>query len=94
MGGFAFAIVIALVHYVADLTITFELARRDILLVYFFAALGLHSNVRELLSNGRPLLLLVASASVFIVLQNVAGITSPGPSTSIRRSALLPDRCR
>lgn len=75
MGGFAFAIVIALVHYVADLTITFELARRDILLVYFFAALGLHSTVRELLSNGRPLLLLVASASVFIVLQNVAGIT-------------------
>jgi glutamate:Na+ symporter, ESS family len=74
VGGFAFAIVIALIHYAADVTITFDSSRRDILLVYFFAALGLRSNLRELISNGRPLLLLVLLASVFIVLQNVAGI--------------------
>lgn len=74
VGGFAFAIVIALIHYAADVTVTFDLARRDILLVYFFAALGLRSNLRELVSNGRPLLVLVALASVFIVLQNVVGI--------------------
>jgi glutamate:Na+ symporter, ESS family len=75
IGGFVFAIVITLIHYVADLTITFDPARRDILLVYFFAALGLRSNLRELISNGRPLLSLVGLATAFIVLQNVAGIT-------------------
>lgn len=75
IGGFAFAIVIALIHSAADVTITFDSSRRDILLVYFFAALGLRSNLRELISNGRPLLMLVALASVFIIVQNVAGIT-------------------
>lgn len=74
VGGFAFAIVIAVIHYAADVTITFDPSRRDILLVYFFAALGLRSNLRELISNGRPLLVLVALAAAFIVLQNVAGI--------------------
>lgn len=74
VGGFAFAIVIALIHFAADVTITFDSSRRDILLVYFFAALGLRSNPRELISNGRPLLVLVALAAVFIVLQNAAGI--------------------
>jgi ESS family glutamate:Na+ symporter len=74
VGGFAFAIVIALIHYAANVTITFDSSRRDILLVYFFAALGLRSNLGELISNGRPLLILVALASVFIIVQNVAGI--------------------
>jgi ESS family glutamate:Na+ symporter len=59
----------------ADVKITFDLFRRDILLVYFFAALGLRSSLRELISNGRPLFILVALASLFIVVQNVAGIT-------------------
>ena len=45
------------------------------LLVYFFAALGLRFSLRELITNGRPLFLLVALASLFIVLQNVVGIT-------------------
>lgn len=74
IGGFAIALLIGLIHYMADLTIVFDLSRRDILLVYFFAALGLRSSVAELVSNGRPLLVLVALASIFIVVQNVAGV--------------------
>ena len=74
VGGFAFAILIALVYYIADTQIIFDLARRDILLVYFFAALGLRSSLRELITNGRPLFVLVTLASLFIVLQNIAGI--------------------
>src|SRR5512132_1315510 len=74
IGGFACAILIALVYYIANVEITFDLSRRDILLVYFFAALGLRSSVAELISNGRPLLILVALASIFIVVQNIAGI--------------------
>ena len=74
IGGFAFAILIALVYSIADVQINFDLSRRDILLVYFFAALGLRFSLRELISNGRPLVILVALASLFIVLQNVVGI--------------------
>jgi ESS family glutamate:Na+ symporter len=74
IGGFAFAILIALVYYIANVEITFDLSRRDILLVYFFAALGLRSSLRELISHGRPLFILVSLASIFIVLQNIAGI--------------------
>jgi ESS family glutamate:Na+ symporter len=74
VGGFACAIIIALIYQLADVEITFDLVRRDILLVYFFAALGLRSSLVELIYNGRPLLILVALASVFIIVQNVAGI--------------------
>lgn len=74
VGGFACAVLIALMYQLADIKISFDLARRDILLVYFFAALGLRSSIAELISNGRPLLILVALACVFIVLQNIVGI--------------------
>ena len=74
VGGVTCAILIALVYYLVDIEITFDLFRRDILLVYFFAALGLRSSLVKLIANGRPLLLLVALASVFIVVQNVTGI--------------------
>ncbi len=74
VGGAACAIAIALLHALADVTITFDLSRRDILLVYFFAALGLRSNLRDLLANGRPLGILVGLAAVFIVIQNAAGM--------------------
>ena len=75
IGGFAFAILIALIYVFANVQITFDMARRDTLLIYFFAALGLRSNLRDLITHGRPLLLLVALAAVFIVIQNIAGIT-------------------
>jgi sodium--glutamate symport carrier (gltS) len=74
IGGFLFAAIVALVYAIFDIQITFDLERRDILLVYFFAALGLRFSLRELFSNGRLLLLLVGIASAYIVLQNVVGI--------------------
>ncbi|MBK8211638.1 MAG: sodium/glutamate symporter [Rhodospirillales bacterium] len=75
VGGIAFAIVIAIIFYVADVKINFDLFRRDFLLVYFFAALGLRSNLQELIANGRPLAVLVTLAAVFLVIQNIVGIT-------------------
>ena len=75
VGGFTAAVVIALLYYMFDLTITFDLIRRDILLIYFFAALGLRFNFRELINNGRPLFILVGLALVFIIVQNIIGMT-------------------
>lgn len=74
VGGFGFAVIVALVYAVTQTKIIFDLERRDILLVYFFAALGLRFNLRELLSHGRQLIVLVALAALYIVLQNVVGI--------------------
>jgi ESS family glutamate:Na+ symporter len=74
VGGLAFAVIVAVLYWLADIKATFDLFRRDALLVYFFAALGMRTNVREVISYGRPLFLLVALAAVFIVVQNVVGI--------------------
>ncbi len=74
IGGFAFAVAIALAYWLADIKINFDLIRRDVLLVYFFAALGMRTDVREVISFGRPLFKLVALAALFIVCQNLAGI--------------------
>lgn len=74
VGGFAGAVATAIIYYTIDTTITFDLFRRDLLLIYFFAALGLRSNLRELINNGRPLFTLVGLASLFIIVQNIVGI--------------------
>jgi ESS family glutamate:Na+ symporter len=74
IGGFACAILISLIYLVADRAIEFDISRRDIFLVYFFAALGLRAGLRELLAGWRPLLVLLALASLFLVLQNGVGI--------------------
>ncbi len=74
IGGVIFAVLIALLYVLVGIEVTFDLERRDTLLVYFFAALGLRFNPREMIANGRPLLILAALASLMILVQNVAGI--------------------
>lgn len=74
IGGFLFALIVALLYWLIGIEIIFDLARRDLLLVYFFAALGMRTNVREVISYGRPLFVLVGLAAAFIVIQNLVGI--------------------
>ena len=78
VGGFAFAVAVAVLFWAADVKITFDLFRRDILLVYYFAALGMQTNLREVVANRRPLVVLVGLAGAFIVVQNVVGIAIAG----------------
>ena len=74
IGGFLCAACVAVAYFFFDLKITFELGVRDILLVYFFAAIGLHSDLRTLISGGKPLAILLVLASMFILLQNLTGM--------------------
>jgi ESS family glutamate:Na+ symporter len=74
IGGFFAAAVVALLHYLARTDIDFDIARRDLFLNYFFAALGLRASVRELLSGWRPLIILVALLTAFLFLQNGVGM--------------------
>ncbi|KAF1697279.1 sodium/glutamate symporter [Pseudoxanthomonas jiangsuensis] len=74
VGGVLCAVVICLLYYVADVYVQLHLDARDMLLLYFFAALGLNSNVRMLFSGGRALVVLLALAAGFIVMQNGVGM--------------------
>ena len=64
--------------------VSFDLGMRDILLLYFFAALGLNSNVRSLADGGWKLVILLVLAGGYIVLQNLVGMGLPAPSAWIR----------
>ncbi len=74
IGGMLCIAVVAALYFGAGVAVEFELAVRDILLLYFFAAIGLGSDVRTLRDGGRPLLVLLALAVAFIVMQNVVGM--------------------
>ena len=74
IGGFLCAASVAIAYFFFDLKVTFSLEARDFLLLYFFAAIGLHADLRTLISGGKPLAILLALASSFILLQNFAGM--------------------
>jgi ESS family glutamate:Na+ symporter len=74
IGGFLCAAAVGVAYFAFDLKVTFTLEVRDWLLLYFFAAIGLRADIRTLISGGKPLVILLALASAFIFLQNLAGI--------------------
>ncbi len=74
IGGFLCAACVGLAYYLFDVQIFFSLEVRDFLLLYFFAAIGLQADVRLLIAGGKPLAILLALASLFIVIQNLTGM--------------------
>jgi glutamate:Na+ symporter, ESS family len=74
IGGFLCAAAVGVAYFAFDLKVTFTLEIRDWLLLYFFAAIGLRADIRTLISGGKPLVILLALATAFIFLQNLAGI--------------------
>ncbi len=51
------------------------MAIRDTLLLYFFAGIGLSASFKTLISGGKPLLVLTLLAVIYIVLQNIIGVS-------------------
>ncbi|WP_432467659.1 sodium/glutamate symporter [Agarivorans sp. Z349TD_8] len=74
IGGFLCACVVAAVYFLFGIQISFDLEARDILLLYFFAAMGLNADIKSLLRGGKPLLILSGLAAIYIVLQNLIGM--------------------
>jgi ESS family glutamate:Na+ symporter len=74
IGGFVCAGASALIYYGLDLQLRFELEVRDLLLLYFFAAIGLRADLASLLKGGRALIMLLVLATLYIVLQNLLGM--------------------
>ncbi|SHH78315.1 sodium/glutamate symporter [Ferrimonas marina] len=89
IGGFLCALVVGVLYYGFDRQIEFELEVRDLLLLYFFAGIGLKADIQTLLKGGRPLLTLLVLASVFIVLQNLLGMGIAGSFGMDPKAGLL-----
>lgn len=75
IGGFICAIAVTTVYALFDITLEFDLAIRDTLLLYFFAGIGLSASFNTLISGGKPLFILTLLAVIYIVLQNIVGIS-------------------
>lgn len=74
-GGLLFSILFALIYFITDIGVEFELTARDVLLVYFFTTIGINASFKDLLSGGKPLVILLAITIGYMFLQNLTGIT-------------------
>ncbi len=73
-GGLLFALAFLFIYVVTGYRITFELHVRDILLVYFFVTIGINARIADLKAGGRPLVILLLAVTIFLVVQNAAGV--------------------
>lgn len=89
IGGVLCAVVVSLAYFVFGLRIGFDLEPRNLLLLYFFAAIGLRSDIATVRRGGRPLLVLTLLAAVFIVLQNLLGMAVAGSFGLDPRAGLM-----
>ncbi len=74
-GGLLCSVLVAIVFFTTDRQVEFDLALRDTLLLVFFSTIGLSAKLRTLISGGTALAILVACAVVFLILQDIAGIS-------------------
>ncbi len=72
-GGLLAAVFFLFLYLVFGFELTFDLAARDFLLVVFFAGIGLNARFSDLISGGKPLVLLLVLTLVTIIAQNIVG---------------------
>jgi ESS family glutamate:Na+ symporter len=74
VGGVLASLFLGLFFAVFKWQIEFTLNVRDALLIVFFTTIGLSSKLKTLLQGGKPLLILLITAVVYLILQNLAGL--------------------
>jgi ESS family glutamate:Na+ symporter len=74
-GGLLFSVLFGMVYAASGVAVEFELAARDMLLVYFFTTIGINASLRDLVLGGKPLLILLAVTIAYMILQNLTGIS-------------------
>ena len=94
-GGLLAALVTLIAYKALNVEVSFSLEARDMLLLYFFTGIGLNAKLDDLVSGGRPLLLLLALTLAYLVIQNliaagsVAALGLPKGITAFVGSASL-----
>jgi len=74
-GGLLFSVLFGLVYAVTGVAVEFDLAARDVLLVYFFTTIGINASLKDLLAGGKPLIILLSATIGYMFLQNLTGIS-------------------
>ena len=74
-GGLLFSILLGLVYAVSGVAVEFDLAARDILLVYFFTTIGINASLKDLFAGGKPLVILLVITIAYMFVQNLTGIS-------------------
>lgn len=72
-GGLAAALITLGLVVITGRTISYDLAARDFLLVYFFTTVGLNARIAELARGGPVLAVLLGLTITFMFLQNLVG---------------------
>ena len=94
-GGLLAAAATLVAYAVFRVEISFSLEARDMLLLYFFTGIGLNARLDDLISGGRPFLVLLGLTLVYLVIQNliaaggVAALGLPAGVTPLLGSAAL-----
>ncbi len=73
-GGIIASLVGLAIFVFAGLELQYDLERRDLLLVYFFTAIGINARVSDLIAGGRPLMILLGLTLAYIVFQDIVGV--------------------
>ncbi len=73
-GGIIASLIALALFAMANIEITYTLDIRDILLIYFFTAVGLNARLSDLISGGKPLIILLCVTLLYIVFQDVVGV--------------------
>ncbi len=74
VGGFFAATVVAALYFIFDFKVLFQVDVQNTLLLYFFAGIGLKSDVKDLITGGKSLLFLIIMVISFMVMQNLVGM--------------------
>lgn len=73
-GGLLAALATLCIYLFADVEVVYELDIRNTLLIYFFTGIGLNARVRDLITGGKPLLIMLVLTLGYIFVQNLVGI--------------------
>ena len=73
-GGLICSLFITFLYTVFDIHINFDMRLRDLMLLVFFTTIGLSAKLTLLKAGGKALALLLAIATVFLVLQDITGV--------------------
>jgi glutamate:Na+ symporter, ESS family len=76
VGGVVVAILLAVLDIAGGIRIGFDMALRDNLLLMFFTTVGLSADARMLAKGGPKLLVFLAIAMAFVIVQNAVGIAA------------------
>ena len=73
-GGVLMSVLLSILYFSTGISLEFYLESRDELLIVFFTTIGLSAGLAALLQGGRPLVILLVLAVIYLFLQNLTGI--------------------